>query len=359
MRKALLVTPDLAYTGTATQVTLLALGLPRDRLELRVCVLADEGSLGSVLRAAGVAVEALGWKRALSVAALLRLRQLRRTFRPDVIHAWRPEGLRAVALTGRSRPVVVSRPLGPVQGKAPRPFDRWLLGRATCVVATGQDEADRVRQLGLDGATVRVVPLGSAGGRPWAGRVLQFGKRHPLPGRYLLCAGPLEPHKGFRDAIWAFDVLRRLYSDLHLVVVGTGSERPRLEQFVECICLRSRVHFIGDQEDMTELLAGAEVVWVPSRVNAGLNVALEAMAAGRPVVASRLPGLAEVVADGATGLLVPQGDKVALARQTRLLLDDAARRQALGEAGRQRVRRCFAADDLVRRYADLYEEVLN
>jgi len=150
-----------------------------------------------------------------------------------------------------------------------------------------------------------------------------------------------------------------LYPDLHLLLAGAGPERPRLEQFVASIHLRSRVHFTGIAPDLAELLARAEVVWVPSRADAGLNTALEAMAAGRPVVASRLPGLAEVVADGETGMLVAPGDKVALARQTRLLLDDAARRRRLGEAGRQRARSHFAVEALVRRYSDLYQELVN
>jgi glycosyltransferase involved in cell wall biosynthesis len=360
MRKVLFVIPDLHYSGPAKQLGLVALGLRAQQVQLAVCVLGEEGALGPVLRSEGIMVEALGWRRTVSLGALVCLRRWQVRFRPDVIHAWRPEAVRALTVAaGRTpRSLVVSHALRPRQGGAALGrLDCWLLGRACRLVASGPDEARRLRQLGLAEPRVRMIPPGTALPRLWP--AASGAAACPRPRRYILCAGPLEPHKGFRDAIWAFDVLRRLYSDLHLVLVGAGSERPRLEQFVQAIRMGQQVHFMGDPPDLATLLARAEVIWVPSRAEGGFNVALEAMAAARPVVASRLPGLAEIVADGQTGLLVPAGDKAALARQTRLVLDDPVRGRGLGEAGRQRVRQHFAAADLVRRHAELYEELLN
>ena len=83
---------------------------------------------------------------------------------------------------------------------------------------------------------------------------------------------------------------------------------------------------------------------MPSLRGGGVGAALEAMAAGRPVVASRLADLAEIVVDGETGFLVEPNNKAALARQTRLLLDDPQRRRRMGEAGRQRVAEHFRVD---------------
>jgi glycosyltransferase involved in cell wall biosynthesis len=79
------------------------------------------------------------------------------------------------------------------------------------------------------------------------------------------------------------------------------------------------------------------------------------MAAGRPVIATRLPDLAEIVAEGVAGCLVPPGDKTELARQTRFLLNDPDRRLAYGEAGRRRAVEDFSVEKLVRRCAALYE----
>jgi glycosyltransferase involved in cell wall biosynthesis len=99
------------------------------------------------------------------------------------------------------------------------------------------------------------------------------------------------------------------------------------------------------------------VVWVPGR-HGGVNAALEAMVAGKPVVASRLPGLAEVVVEGETGFLDEPGDKAELARQTRLLLDDPERRRQFGEAGRRRAAEAFPLQATVAGHEAIYSQPL-
>jgi glycosyltransferase involved in cell wall biosynthesis len=178
----------------------------------------------------------------------------------------------------------------------------------------------------------------------------------PVPAgeRVLLAAGPIEVHKGLPAAVWALDILRHVYDDLHLVVAGDGPDRPRAQQLARALGAAGRVHFTGACPDLGPLLARADVVWVPSLADRGRCVAAEALRAGRPVVAAHWPGLAEVVADGVTGQLVRPDDKAALARQTRLLLDDADRRRGMGEAGRQRAADRLGVAALVGACAGLY-----
>jgi glycosyltransferase involved in cell wall biosynthesis len=271
-----------------------------------------------------------------------------------MIHVWRTRAWLAAALAAwrtRSR-LVVSRPATPRDRVAWLGWlRRRLLPGVGRVVATGPAEIQHYHRLGLRGTGVALIPPGvrprdQAEAPPAAG-----------PERTILCVGPLERHKGFRDAIWAFDVLRRVAPDLRLVLAGTGPERPRLEEFIRNTRLGGWVRLACPAESLDELLRGAELVWVPSHADGGVHVALEAMAAGKPVVASRLPALAEVVEHGATGLLVPPGDKVALARQTRALLEDECRRRAMGAAGLRRALLLFPASGLVRRHAELYREL--
>src|SRR5205823_1577696 len=114
-----------------------------------------------------------------------------------------------------------------------------------------------------------------------------------------------------------------------------GPDRGRLARFARSINpAGGHVHFLPARPDAAALLARADVVWVPSRAECGRQVVLEAQAAGKPVVASALPGLAALVADGRTGRLTPPGDPAELARRTRPLLADPASAGRLGAAGR-------------------------
>jgi glycosyltransferase involved in cell wall biosynthesis len=163
-------------------------------------------------------------------------------------------------------------------------------------------------------------------------------------------------HKGFREAVWALDILHYLYNDLHLVLVGNGSDRGRIGQFAQSVGASERVHFLGPLNDLTPVLLKSTVVWIPSRIQGGVYATLEAMAAGRPVVATRSAGLDEIVVDGVTGYLIKPGDKAGLARKTRLLLDDPSLAARLGEAGRRRVHDHFPAGRMVSACAKLYSD---
>jgi glycosyltransferase involved in cell wall biosynthesis len=175
--------------------------------------------------------------------------------------------------------------------------------------------------------------------------------------RILLGVGPLEAGKGFRDAVWAFDILRYLYDDLILVLIGAGSEQPNLVDFARAIGARPRVHFLGPLAEVGSWIDRAEIVWVPSLTRGGVNVTLEAMAIGRPVVATKVSGLSDVIVDGVTGFLVPPGDKTALARKTRTLLDDPSIRTRMSSAGKERALSLYDCDESVAHYSKAYSEL--
>ncbi len=345
--KILFVIPSLDYGGAARQLTLIAEGLPRDRFTPRVCVLGGAAPWAEELRAAGVEVDLTGWKRPFELGPFLALGRLTAELRPDVVHLWGRPALRAAVALGGAGRLFVSAALAP--GRRTGWLDRWLLRRMDRVVAFGEAEADRCRRLGVRPERVAVV---APGVRP----APEAAPPPDLPaGRLLFAAGPIEPHKGFRDAVWAFDILHYLYENLLLVLAGDGAGRARVEEFARAVGVADRVAFLGRPPDLAPWRDAAEIAWVPSRAGGGVNAALEAMAAGKPVIATRLPALAEIVTDGEVGCLVPPGDKTELARQTRFLLNDADRRRALGEAGRRRAAEQFSVGQLVRRCAELYE----
>lgn len=354
--KVLLLTHSLRYGGAARQLTLLAAALANSRIEPRVCVLGPAWPWAQALRTRGVPCDCLEWRRLFDLQVLPHLRSVVRSFRPDVVHVWGLPALRGLLAAGfpLRPPVIVSAPLPAGRFRSRLNWlDRLLLRRAAWVTAAGPAEAERLCRLGLPADRIVQVPPGVALAEEEV--VTRHSLGLPEGARVLAGVGPLELSKGFRDAIWALDVLHYVCSDVHLVLIGRGRDRPRLEHFARALDVTRHVHFPGERADVPALLALAEVVWVPSWAEGGRNAALEAMAARRPVVASRLPGLAEIVRDGETGLLFAPGDPSGLARQTRLLLDDPSRCKALGEAGRRRVQEHFSVARLAENFARLYE----
>jgi glycosyltransferase involved in cell wall biosynthesis len=172
----------------------------------------------------------------------------------------------------------------------------------------------------------------------------------------LVAVGRLKAPKDFLTLVRAVSVLPP--DSCELVVVGDGPERERLEAEIGRLGLEERVRLVGERSDVPELLAGADA-FVLSSASEGMPISvLEAMAAGLPVVASRVGGMAELVADGETGLLVTPGAPQELASALRRLLADRQLRHRLGDAGRVRVRERFDLGPFRRAHVELYSREL-
>jgi glycosyltransferase involved in cell wall biosynthesis len=213
---------------------------------------------------------------------------------------------------------------------------------AACVVACNADAAAEVERAG---AHARLVPHGVD--------TTRFRPATPSAGPLrLLGVGRLVEKKGFHVLV---EALRLLDGSTRLRIVGDGPERARLEG--------DRVELAGalTHAQLPREYAAADVVVVPSIADSsgdrdGLpNVALEALASGRPVVASDVGALASAVRDGETGLLVPPGDARALARAIRTLAASPALRAELGRRGRALVEREFELGTCTRRLHALLE----
>jgi glycosyltransferase involved in cell wall biosynthesis len=138
---------------------------------------------------------------------------------------------------------------------------------------------------------------------------------------------------------------------------GEGDRRRSLEEKAERLGISHRVAFLGHRSDVPQLLAGCDVFVLPSLYEGFPLSVLEAMAAGRPVVATAVGGTPEAVVDGVTGYLVPPAQPAALAEAVNRVLADPARAEAMGRAGQARAKESFSAAAMARRYADTYEAV--
>jgi glycosyltransferase involved in cell wall biosynthesis len=330
------VDPERGWGGGEVQV----LGLIRE-----LAARGQGGSLaadpdGRIARAAteaGIRVLPLRVANHLDVRAALRLRRL--VADHDVVHFHTARAHALAPWCPRHVRRVVTRRMDYV----PRggPYARLLYNRAVDrVIAISEGVRAALLQAGVHSEHIRVVPSGVdvatfAGVDPAARETMRRAWRVGPDATLVLVVGALEQRKGHLVLLEAARRLATKRRDIRLVFCGDGSERERLGR--AAATLEEAVVFAGFRRDVAACLAAADVVALPS-LHEGLGVAaLEAMASGRPVVASRVGGLGEVVVAEETGLLVPPGDVEALAAALDRLAADAAWRARLGAAGRARV----------------------
>jgi glycosyltransferase involved in cell wall biosynthesis len=225
-----------------------------------------------------------------------------------------------------------------------RHVERALTRRATRVIAiTHALERFCVERVGLPAAKIDVVHYGLDDVAAWGA-----GGPAPPDGRFALVVGRLVEQKGVDVAVRA---LAQLPADVRLAVLGEGPERPRLEG----LGAGDRLLLPGRVGDVRAWLDAASVVLHPVRWEGFGLAVLEAMLAGRAVVASNVSAVPELVVDGETGLLVPPDDPDALARAANELLAGPARAARLGAAGRERARAEFSVARMADATLEVYE----
>jgi glycosyltransferase involved in cell wall biosynthesis len=172
---------------------------------------------------------------------------------------------------------------------------------------------------------------------------------------FILTVARLDKQKGLNYLLEA----AALVPEAMFIVAGEGPERPALEVHTRALSLNNRVVFLGYRADIDDLLASCDLFVLPSLFEGLPLSVLEAMAAGKPVVATAIGGTDETIIHGETGLLVPPANPAALASAIRALLADPILSRRLGMAGRARVHQQFSAQNMVRRITEIYDEILD
>jgi glycosyltransferase involved in cell wall biosynthesis len=178
------------------------------------------------------------------------------------------------------------------------------------------------------------------------------------PGFNLACVARLHPNKGYPYLIRAMEKVKSRYPDVRLLILGDGDLRGQLEQMVSDLGLKEHISFLGYREDVYEILAAVDCFVLPS-LHEGFGIAIaEAMAASKPVIATDIPAVREVVADKCTGLLVPAGNAEALAQAIIELIEHPDLVQEFGQNGRERVEKLFSIQSVTTQYELLYDLVV-
>ena len=165
--------------------------------------------------------------------------------------------------------------------------------------------------------------------------------------------------KGFDLLLGAAQRLLATIPDLHILIVGDGPRRPFLEEKVEQLGLHGRVHLVGTAEDIRLPLAAMDVFVFPVRWNEGFGLSLvEAMAAGKPVVATRVGAVPDIVRHGQDGWLVEPEDVVSMADGIAHLLRDPSAARRMGQTARERVREAFSLARMADQVEAVYRELV-
>lgn len=182
----------------------------------------------------------------------------------------------------------------------------------------------------------------------------------PLPdselgGKFLIgTVGSLTARKGHRYLLQALQIVLRKHPNLHLIIAGEGPEREKLENLIEEMKIKNNVTMLGFKENIAPLLRKIDVYIHPS-VNEPFGIAiLEAMAAGKCVIASSVEGVPEIITEGENGLLVPATDVESLAQAISTALDNLSQTKRMGQSGRKKVEDTFSIEKTVENYQNLY-----
>ncbi len=360
MKKIAMIIPTMVRGGAEKQLAMLAMGLPRDRFDVHVFLLTHDGPLSDDLRAADLSVTLIGKRFKADPTALFRLRRELKRFAPDVVHTWlfaaNSFGRAAAKLAGVPTILASERCIDPWKTTAHFVIDRQLARITDAITTNSVGVKDFYAAHGIDPNLFRVIANGippiqrEAITRDEAMSRLKIDPNRKL----ILAVGRLWPQKRYRDLIWAAELMATAGSETTLVVIGDGPQAGELLRHRDAVTTESRVRFAGHRSDVTSLLPHADAFWIGSEYEGQSNSVIEAMQAGVPVIASDIAGNRDLVVDDVTGKLVKLGDTADFARQTMLILDDAAKAKAFSDAAKERIATDFPVDKMVSAHADLY-----
>jgi glycosyltransferase involved in cell wall biosynthesis len=340
----------------------------RSHVEVWHCNLFDraggQGRFPTALKQTGLPYLEIRGSRWHHLPAIIwSLRQAIRKQRVDVVHLHMVHGTVIggfVGLFSRIPRVVVTKHYvyRALPNRVLRWLDRLFTNRADGVLAVSGYVRDDLVANGAERSRIQVIHNGmdlDAFDRLQAQPPEQLGA---AAGELLIgCVGNLQPIKGHEYLVRAMPIIARSFPSARLIIVGEGAEKQRLMDLAKALGVERAVTMAGFRTDVPAIMRQIDLCVQPSLQEAFGIVLLEAMAAGRPVVASNVEGIPEIVIDGITGLLVPPGEPAAIAQAVCALLADRETRMEMGRCGRAQVERQFDIRATVRRYEEVYGEL--
>jgi len=355
---AIHVDTQRAWRGGQRQVLLTVLGM-RERGHRALLIAHPEGELAR--RASeGHDLVRMAPRTEVDLHAGWKLSRIIKQLKPDIVHAHDPHAVAAAALalsfmtSGKSPGLIASRRVAfHLKGNA---FSRWKYHQVDCFVAASNAIRQMLIDDGIDGARVVTVYEGIDLHRVHEEPPTNIHAELWLPTHAPIvgAVAALTQEKGHKYLIDAAALVVREVPDARFVILGEGDMRPALERQIKELHLDKHVLLPGFRPDVVSFIKNFDL-FVMSSLAEGLGTSLlDAMACSKATVASDTGGIPEAVADGETGLLVPPRDHHALANAIVELLKNQERRERLGKAGLERVKRMFTAERMIEKTLETY-----
>lgn len=359
LRRVMQVTWSLVAGGSEMYAFTIASGLDPQTYQSAICALDKGGAMEEEIRRAGIPFEVMNRRPGVDIGLMWRLYKLFRKHKVDVIHTHHFNqlfySLAGARLVG-ARIIHTEHSVEYFKRRRLRVALRWMSVFCHKILAIGEDGARALReQVGIPRRKLEIV---SAGVDPAAFNHSRSEARQEFgieeEARVAIIVARLFPEKNHRLLLRAFSEVARRVTGARLLIVGDGVERDSIRSEMERLGLQDSVEMLGVRRDVARLLAASDV-FVLSSDREGLPIAvLEAMAAGKPVVATGVGDLPLVVRDGETGRVVPDGDAKAMAEAVIEVLSDEKQSREMGERARCLVAEEFSLKAMIERHAQLY-----
>jgi L-malate glycosyltransferase len=349
------------WRGGQNQVLVTVLGLRA--LGHRTMLVAHGGGELRQRAAEGLELIPLAPRAEMDLSAAWRLSRLIKQVQPDIVHAHDPHGVAMAALalsmsTQLAKPPLIAQRRVDFRLRG-NSLSRWKYRQVDCFICSSEAIRQMLIQDGVPEARAVTVHEGIDIGRVERAPTVNLHEELWLPHNAPIVGNvaALVPHKGQKHLVEAAALVVRDVPDARFILAGEGELRESLERQIREYRLEKHVFLTGFRPDVLSLHKAFDI-FVMSSVTEGLGTSLlDAMAAGKPIVATRAGGIPEVVADGETGLLVEPRDHKGMAEALVRLLRDEELRRRLGDAGLRRARARFSADRMVRETLKLYRRV--